>query len=44
MKTKVHFLSYRTQLLKSHMFETKLVRKIKTHLMFNELYFARKVP
>ena len=41
MKTKIHFLSYRAQLfLKSHMFETKLVRKIKRHLTFSELFVS----
>jgi hypothetical protein len=40
MKTNIHFLLYRTQLfVEWEMFQTKVVEKIKTHFMFNNLLF-----
>ena len=40
MKTNIHFLSYLAHFfVELEMFQTKVVEKIKTHFMFNNVFF-----
>ena len=45
MKTCVHFLSYLAQFfLEWEMFQTKVVEKIKTHILCSETFFYENRP
>jgi hypothetical protein len=42
MKTYVHLWSYAAEYLKSEMFQTKVVEKIKTHILCSVTFCPRK--